>query len=334
MKLAFISTYPPEKCGVADYTKELNEAIQKHDTEVIAPQGGDHELSYSGVGSLLKEIDPDIVHLQHELNLYGRLNFLVMTFSIMFAKLFTDFKVVTTVHTYIDYEFKLDKKQLMRIIGYKILTFSLINLLSDEIIVHSQHIKQKMPYDAEVIPHGVKLSNGNNVRDKYGYSEDDLLLLCVGFISEGKGLHRAIEAVNNTEAKLLIAGSSETDYLQSLKEKAGNNVQIVDKYLELKEIENLMSSADAVLFPYEKSCQSGMMHRAIGAGCCIIASGLPPFKELLGDRAIFFDSTQELNRRIVDLDEDKINRYEEQSRQFREKLSWNRVAQLHETIYF
>jgi len=171
MKVTHISSYPPWKGGIADYMEMLlGELVEEEGlyNSVISFESAEGEnvssildksspLSFWRAFQEIRKQEPDVLHIQHELNLYGRLNFLFLAFLLLLWKPFTDTKIVTTMHTYIDYDFKLEKKQLLRFIGYKILTFNLIFWLSDRIVVHNSVIQEKIGREkVEVIPHGVK----------------------------------------------------------------------------------------------------------------------------------------------------------------------------------
>jgi glycosyltransferase involved in cell wall biosynthesis len=86
--VAFVSTYPPQVCGIAAYTRDLIAAISAHDPSfrpvVLAEHGaartGDVEVwpCFDGetdyVEAILDRLDllnVDVVHLQHEYGIFG-----------------------------------------------------------------------------------------------------------------------------------------------------------------------------------------------------------------------------------------------------------------------
>jgi len=293
-----------------------------------------------------KKQEPDVVHLQHELNLYGRINFLFFVFLLLLWKPFTSTKFVTTLHTYIKHPFRADPKGFLRFVGYRLVTYPLIYAISDRLVVHNQVLADRMGRDdVEVIPHGVKqLDDAEDVRENYGIEEDETFLLCLGFLSDSKGFHHAIEALGQLPDKyrLVIAGSPPPSFedagkayferLQDLVEEHNLEDRIVLKkeFLPEDEIDSLIHSCDMMLFPYTDSSQSGMMHRAIGAGKPTVCSDLDVFKAVLGDAGTYFEEGNSDDLAHA------IDAYEEKGKEItklKEEMSWSNVAEQHMELY-
>ncbi|MFB6181080.1 MAG: glycosyltransferase [Candidatus Nanohalobium sp.] len=356
MKVSHVTSYPPWKGGIADYAHMLVEELEGMDNEIISFKKAEGKnidplMDKSDRSSFIQAAknafsgDPDIVHVQHELNLYGRLNFLFMALKMLQLKRKSDTKVVTTMHTYIDYEFSLKPKKLLRYLGYKQLTYRLIYMLSDKIIVHNDVLKEEMGRkNVEVIPHGVKkIECGDDIREEYGLSHEDEFLLCTGFLSEVKGFEYAVKAIEllPENYKLLVIGSTPPNfeemgkaYKESLEEiveekNLQDQVEIREEFVPEEKLDKLICSADLNLFPYVESSQSGMMHRAIGAGKNIICSDLEVFRSVLGESGTYFEPENP-----EDL-ADKIRNYTDNKEigRLREELSWEKVADKHEEVY-
>ena len=84
--IVIVSSWPPRKCGIATFAEEAHEFIKKHQPErptyIISHtdgQGGNvfpildinSRYWYKPVAAKIKELDPFVVHLQHEYGLYN-----------------------------------------------------------------------------------------------------------------------------------------------------------------------------------------------------------------------------------------------------------------------
>jgi glycosyltransferase involved in cell wall biosynthesis len=358
MKVNHITSYPPWKGGIADYAEMLIDELEDQGVEnrIISFKQAEGEnvesiMEKTSKSSFLEaskkafEADPDVIHIQHELNLYGRTNFILMALKMLQLKRKSNAKVVTTMHTYIDYNFSLKPKQFLRYIGYKLVTYRLIFALSDKIIVHNDVLKEKMNQDdIEVIPHGVKkIECGEDIREEYGLSDEDTFLLCTGFLSQVKGFEHAVKAMKHLPEnyKLLVTGSTPPNFeemgknyknkLENIveKEELENQVTIKEEFIPEEKLDKLICSADINLFPYIESSQSGMMHRTIGAGKNILCSDLEVFKSVLGEAGTYFEpgNPEDLAQKITNHRESK------EVDDLREEFSWENVARKHEEVY-
>lgn len=355
MKVLHISSYPPKKCGIADYLDMLVSEFEG-DHKILSFKESDGEkvkgiLDEKKITSLvngiwwIKNENPDLIHIQHELNLYGRINFIFLAIGILVYSKLTKTPVLTTMHTYKRYEVSCNPKEFLKWLGYQKLTYSLIKAISEKIIVHNKETKEKMggKDNVEVIPHGVKISQQKeDVRKDYGFS-GKIFLLCIGFITPNKGLKCAVSAMKHlpNSYKLLIIGSLPSGfeqegekYFEELEEKVNREnlnekVALKKKFLSEQEIENLLYSADISLFPYQESNQSGMMHRAIGAGNKIICTDLDVFKNLLEDYGAYFkkNNSEDLASKI------KNHKNISSTEGLSKNLTWEKIAKEHRELY-
>ena len=120
IRVAYVSTYPPRKCGIATYTKRLVEAASwfcsravtspvivavndrgahyDYEIRVKAQIDADDIHSYEKVAQYLNASDVDVVNLQHEYGIYGgEWGEYVTEFLHMIRK-----PVVTTLHTLLE----------------------------------------------------------------------------------------------------------------------------------------------------------------------------------------------------------------------------------------
>ena len=113
-----------------------------------------------------------------------------------------------------------------------------------------------------------------------------LFLLFFGFIRDYKGLDILINALSdmkNLDVKLLIAGESyiSTKKIRDLINKNGvSNMIIWDrKYIPNSDINLYFSACDAVVLPYRKISQSGIIPMAYHFDKLVVSSDIPSLKE-------------------------------------------------------
>ena len=113
-----------------------------------------------------------------------------------------------------------------------------------------------------------------------------LFLLFFGFIRDYKGLDILINALSdmkNLDVKLLIAGESyiSTKKIRDLINKNDvSNMIIWDrKYIPNSDINLYFSACDAVVLPYRKISQSGIIPMAYHFDKLVVSSDIPSLKE-------------------------------------------------------
>lgn len=318
MNICMISTFPPHRCGVGDYTSDLCKALAKCGIEIdvltYTEQGApiNEELSNglrvhrllkrsdgdTKVWSIIQMLQPKIIHFQSTTFLHARrIN--------VFAKHIKNIPIITTVH---------DSPTSWRL--FHVIPFlRYIYRKSDKIIVHTNQTAATLikfhsvqPEKIVTLPHGVDTKkyrpevNPNEFRCRYNL-KGCFVILFFGFIRPGKGLEYLIDAFREVSykiphARLVIAGDVPQDrkrYLFGLKSEA-NYIRVVKKAIKNAAIENkviftgyvpeedvpmCLASADVIIFPYLGASQSGPMHKALGSGCIIIATEVGGNAELI-----------------------------------------------------
>jgi glycosyltransferase involved in cell wall biosynthesis len=145
----------------------------------------------------------------------------------------------------------------------------------------------------EVIPNGVRvqhLREAERCRDTHraslGLSENDVLILQVGRISNIKRQHLSIDAFaiilgTRPGLKLWLAGIYESaECLTRIKEliaakSLGDSVKLLGGR---KDVPELLAACDLFLMPSSHEAHSVALLEALSAGAPIIASNIPPFE--------------------------------------------------------
>jgi glycosyltransferase involved in cell wall biosynthesis len=186
--------------------------------------------------------------------------------------------------------------------------------------------------------------NRNKFRTKFGYTDDEFVLLWLGIFMPHRRLEDAIQAVaqlarHGIKVRLLLAGSERSypRYVESLKDLANNlgvdhEVTFTGKIPD-DEIRDLYAACDAFLFPNHQQTWGLAVFEAMACGCPVLVSRGAGAHEVLtdGHNAVLFSprNPQELATKIEWLVnnphvKDEISR--NGTRLVREVYNWQQFA--------
>ncbi len=315
-KIAYVSTYPPTHCGVAEYTRMLASALKS-----ISPQtsiyilcdtdsGGerfDEEAkahvypafvrrsnNYSRILDILTEINGvDVIHVEHEYGIFGD-TLAILEACVKAREEGLVRKIVFTMHTVYH--------PLSGRIGA--LDFQKRLSLADAVIVHSylqefeiQH-QGVDPIKIYRIPHGTFMNPYLGIPrfkliEELGLTEYDikgLITVVPGFLRKDKGLDILIEAIRlldkGDNVTIIAAGEVRDKEVVDMIEEAKEHLNIIfiEKYLSNEEMLKLIALADAIALPYRDKhglySVSGILHLSMGSFKPIIGSRAPRLIEL------------------------------------------------------
>ena len=371
MKIFYVSTYLPKRCGIATYTDYLIHGIRKVDPtlelKIIAEQGAspvkqdkfevipcwDRNENYvEPIISYTK--DADVIHIQHEYSIYKFDDRLPSVLKGLGA----DARKIITIHCVRPAQFSER--------GAEDENFAArIAKLADEVIVHlptQEAILTRLGVPLKkihIIPHGTELSDEdkNASRKRLELPVDAKILLMFGFVKKHKCLHIVLEALVEILKKfenvhLFVAGGlaptaakKDRDYVELVGKRIvelglQKNVIYPNRFFPNEDVPYLFGASDIVLFPYyeEDRSASGSFHLAIGAKKPVIASRIPKFEELrnICDELLVLPYNSSGIAGIV------IRLFEDQefwkyvvnrTEEYRNLTSWEAVASQHLQLY-
>ncbi len=320
MKVVFVSTMMPS----GHYSQILTEKLSRQsgiDLTVYADDNPEN-LKIKNCGKvknvwskgikfgwqILKELrkdKPDIVHLQHEFNMYGGLpTAAIFPFLVLWLR-FSGYKVVVTIHSVvlkkeIDKDFIAlfnVKPILARPFLFKIVfsvIYFLITKFANKSITHTKMMKKSLIFDyhghpdkIEPIPTAVPSSH------RLARKDGDYFFY-FGYLVRRKGLGYVLDGFSKflkkrpkSKYKFIMAGGaikgqekSRDEILQSIKEKGlGDKVKYVG-FIDQKQQDELYSNAYAIILPAKISiAASGPLYWSYSYRRCPIASDVGNLRE-------------------------------------------------------
>lgn len=373
-----ISTeYPPMQGGVGRYCKKLVDSLKNEGMQVFVVCNKDGKGDYDGISpknqdnsnvllKIVKEVEPDVVHVQYEHGLYGiHLDPLNPRKTHTNIESFYDqckVPIVTTFHSAYTFTqwMRLVVPLKNRIFGplgtwikmaydywTHLLNYQSFNSLNRKKIgsnkagvVFSKYLGNIIP-GSTLIYHGAEpstspLLNRNEARRMFSLPEHDNIALAVGFMTATKGWD-IIGKMKIPDGWKVVVNTSRNHYGR---EKIGDNfenkgvINLNRGFLSDRDLSLLFYCADALILPYKVTSGSGVMYDGLAHGLPFVSSKLEFFKEFsemkLGMMA---------NRNPVDfsnsLRELEVNykQYKDAVLNLRKHLLWKEVAKKHILLY-
>jgi glycosyltransferase involved in cell wall biosynthesis len=314
----FLSTYPPTRCGLATFTEALagglaatgarnSIVVRVLDQPDVRPApivvgrvpstseliSGDRVSTRAAIRTLDAA---DVAIVQHEYGIYGGRD----GDEVVELLQALDTPAIVVLHTVLASPSAHQRSVLEAVCGLAAVVVVMTENARD-ILLESYQVTAA---DVRVIPHGVHAQQSVRERSQTAPGAAKRVVTW-GLISEGKGLEWGIRAIaqlgdatppveyviaGQTHPKVLAhEGERYRESLQRLIDDLGvsDRVTLDDRYLDPRQLEELITTADVVLLPYDSRDQatSGVLVEAIAAGVPVVATGFPHAVELLSGGA-------------------------------------------------
>ena len=328
MKISFIGTYPPRRCGIGTFTNNLVKHIYpskysadlENDVDVIAINNNipiedyppevkltiDQETQhdYYKAVDFINFSDARLCIIEHEFGIFGGESGVYILDLVHRLRI----PLVVTLHTVLESPSFLEKSILQEL-GKKASKIVVMSLLGAEFLRKIYNISQEK---IALIEHGVPNFNNTSTLElkKKFHFEKKKVILTFGLLGRNKGIETVINALPKVVRKhpevvflvlgkthpnvMLASGERYRQYLKLLvrEKRLENHVFFINQFLPEKTLLQYLSSTDIYITPYLNEAQitSGTLSYAIGAGAACVSTPYWHAKELLADgRGELFD---------------------------------------------
>jgi glycosyltransferase involved in cell wall biosynthesis len=370
-KVCYLSTYPPRKCGIGVFTKDLvdamdlyndsvsstvialneNSASPLYDERVKWQIRHDDEEDYIKVAEEVNSSDIDVVNIQHEFGIFGgEWGSHVLSFLEALRK-----PVVVTLHT-LQPDLEPQGQRVLKQILSRSNAIVVMNNIAIEILAQLKVSFEKI----NVIPHGcpnIPFVPSDYIKHSLGL-KDRIVLCTFGLISQGKGIEYAIQALPRVVAKhpeviYLIIGETHPvikriegeKYRRMLYDQVKelglrDHVVFQNHFLSKMELIRYLQATDIYITPYpgKNQISSGTLIYALAAGRAVVSTPYLHAKEVLNNgRGVLCDFKNSAS--IVDaletlLSNEGLKRETEtKAYEYSRRFIWSRVAKRYTALF-
>lgn len=259
--------------------------------------------------SEIKKDRPDVVHLQHELNMYGGILTASFFPLLVVALRLWGIRVVTTVHAAVfrrqvdDAFMKLFHQDSPLLRPFMLMFFfhyvyKMISLFSHALIVHTHLTKEILvtdygvdPKKVNVIPIAIPQREINNSRKEKYFFYFGYMVRRKGLGFALEGFRRYIEENPESDYKFILAGGvirgqeeAYDEIVQIIKDNHLEEKVVIRGFIEQEEQDDLYEKAYAVVIPAVVSMgSSGPLFHSVSYGKAVICSKIGHFLEDIED---------------------------------------------------
>jgi len=315
LSIAFVGTYPPRRCGIATFTRDLSAATRAAAGNsapmiiALTDPGGQYEYArevkyeirqgvkgdYARAAEFVNYSDVRLVSIQHEHGIFGGddgayvLDFLTALRAPAIATLHTVLKEPTG-----------SQKTIIQKMSRQCARLVVMSKVAADLLGQSYGVDERK---IELIPHGIPEMaprDPQRLKAKFGVS-GRRMLLTFGLLGPSKGIETVIRALPTVITKFpdvvyFVVGATHPmivrrhgeayrTFLEREAEHLGVREHVVfrDQFVSDEELCSYLQAADLYVSPYPNEAQvtSGALSYAMGAGAAIVSTPYWHAAELL-----------------------------------------------------
>ena len=362
--VAFVGTYPPRRCGIATFTRDLAAGMSAASARIrplavaVTDEGGEYEYpdeveyeirqgtkgDYARAAELINYKDVRWLSLQHEYGIFGGDD------GAYILDLLSALRVpaLVTLHTVLDQPSESQRKIVQRIA--KSAPLVVMSRVAADLLARRYDVPGAR---VQVVPHGIPdMPPRDQDVLKAGFGiVGHRMLLTFGLLGPNKGIETVIRAlpaaiaacpdlvyfvVGATHPAVLRQyGEAYRTTLEREAERLGVRDHVVfrDQYVTTDELCRYLQAADIFVSPYLNEAQvtSGALSYAMGAGAAVISTPYWHARELLAEgrgRVFPFGDSASLAREIVALVQDpaELRALRERGYEYTRGFTWPRIG--------
>lgn len=368
LRIAFVGTYPPRRCGIATFTRDLEHAVSTAEESVhtmalaLTDSGGQYEYpenvkyeirqavkgDYARAAEFVNYSDVQLVSVQHEYGIFGGDDGAYILDFLSTLRV----PAMVTLHTVLKSpspsQRAIVQQMAKRCAGLVVMSRVAADLL------HSSYAID--PSLVHTIPHGIPaMQPVNRTTLKAGFGMTDRrMLLTFGLLGPSKGVETAIRALPALVEKFpdivyFVVGATHPaivrqhgeayrSVLEREAEKLGVRDRVVfrDQFVTTEELCRYLQAADIFISPYLNEAQvtSGALSYAMGAGAAAVSTPYWHAQELLADgrgRLFPFGDSKALSTTLEGLlaSPEELARVRQAAHEFTRAMVWPQVGKAH-----
>ena len=257
----------------------------------------------------------------------------ISIFLFLAINIFFRIKFIITIHST---NFYSKKNSLLFLIQRSIFYLNLIilNLFECKIIVHKKQDQVNINrfFKGKIYIIDYPSPKNKFIKKKY---RGDKSLLIFGQVRDDKDMISSVKKAINDNFKITIAGKVVTkdEFWKNLKRK--KKINIIDKFISNKTLENLIKKNDFILLPYGNNYggSAGPLKDSLSFGQPVICSNIKQFALFLNKNDVGFLQNKKLKYKLDKIDKKKYNILQQNCKSYASKNNFNNFLIKHSKIY-
>jgi len=371
-KVAFVSSYPPRKCGIATFTSDLIHNVklaaeEQFEPVVIAMESRteleydetvklrvrkDVKYDYIAAANLINSTNVDVISVQHEFGLFGGEGGSYI--GLLLERL--NKPVIATLHTVLEKPSSKYFESLSNVCE----TSSKVIVMNTRGVGMLRSIYGVPESKIRLIPHGIPdLPFAQN-----GYYKHELglagrtTILTFGLLSKNKGIEvmlKALPTIVKADPSVLyiVLGATHPEVLrregQAYKLRLERmvsdlglqgNVLFHNRFVSDEELFTFLGAADVYVTPYlnKEQLTSGTLAFAVGVGKAVVSTPYWAAQELLAQgrgKFVPFGDSENIARSVMEIlcNHSLSSRMRRKAYEYGRSITWPKIGQMYWQLF-